>query len=123
MYKMQFIVSLNVKEHLVNPERFFFFSFEATQSSENVRTFEFRKPGLESQLLTGCDNRQVMSPTSSQFSRLDNGLKQVMLFFLHRVQSLKGHHGYKSALNGNVTPDNDPLSFCPACEIFLCHAP
>lgn len=122
MYKMQFIVSLNVKEHLVNPERFFFFSFEATQSSENVRTCEFRKPSFESHLLTGCDYRQVRSPTSSQFSHLDNGLKQVM-FFLHRVQSLKGYHGYKSALNGNVTADNHPLSFCPACEIFLCHAP
>lgn len=52
---MQFIVSVNVKEHLVNPERFFFFFCEATQSSENARAFEVRKPGFDSQLLSGCD--------------------------------------------------------------------
>ena len=52
---MQFIVSVNVKEHLVNPERFFVCVCEATQSSENARAFEFRKPGFDSQLLSGCD--------------------------------------------------------------------
>ena len=45
---MQFIVSVNVKEHLVNPERFFLCVCEATQSSENARAFEFRKPGFDS---------------------------------------------------------------------------
>ena len=47
MYKMQFIVSVSVKEHLVNPEIFFFFFFgEATQSSENARAFVFRNLAL-----------------------------------------------------------------------------
>lgn len=50
---MEFIVSVNVKEHLVNPERI----CEATQSSENARAFEFRKPGFESQFLRGCNKR------------------------------------------------------------------
>lgn len=67
MYKMQFIVSVNVKEHLVNPKRI----WEATQYNENTRAFEFRKPGFESQLLSGCNNEQVTLP--SLFSVFSTG--------------------------------------------------
>lgn len=56
---MQFIVSINVKEHLDNPQRI----WEATQYNENTRAFEFRKPCFEPQLLSGCSNEQVTSPS------------------------------------------------------------
>lgn len=65
MYKMQFIVPVNVKEHLVNPERI----WEATQYCE--KAFEFRKPGFVSQFHHGCYNRQVAS--SSLISIFSSG--------------------------------------------------
>jgi hypothetical protein len=42
MYKMQFIASINIKEHLVNPERI----WEAVHCTENARAFEFKTSWL-----------------------------------------------------------------------------